>query len=120
MEPDDLKSAPPDDPALDAWLRANASLPPLPDDGFSQRVLTALPSAPRSARRLWLCAAGALAGTGVASFKLLQAGGLPALAQSLHAAAGQLATPTVGLALGVSLISLAYVFWSDLRRFVPL
>lgn len=62
MEPDDLNSLSPDDAKLEAWLRANASLPRLPDDGFSCRVLAALPPVSRKARvserrRVVLCGA---------------------------------------------------------------
>ena len=68
MEPNDLNSLPPDEAQLDAWLRASTTQPPLPDDGFSQRVLSALPppARPDSVRRLWFCVAGALIGGGVA------------------------------------------------------
>ena len=51
MEPHDLKSTPPDDAALETWLRANAALPPLPDHGFSRQVLAALPPPTRRAAR---------------------------------------------------------------------
>lgn len=66
MEPNDLKSTPPDDAQLEAWLRAGAMLPPLPDDGFSRRVVAALPPpSPRFPPRVWVCGAGALLGVGV-------------------------------------------------------
>ncbi len=69
MEPERLDPAPrPDAAALEAWLRANAAQPPLPDDGFSQRVLAALPP-PRASwitrdqqRTLVFVVLGALAG----------------------------------------------------------
>ena len=55
---------PPDDDALDTWLRRGADVP-LPDDGMSKRVLAALPppAAPASPWKLWLpIGLGALAG----------------------------------------------------------
>ena len=67
MEPNDLKSTSSDDAALEAWLRTSASLPPLPDGGFSPRVLSALPPPPPLiSRRGWLCMAGGLVGSVVA------------------------------------------------------
>jgi hypothetical protein len=68
MEPAHLNSPSPDDTQLDEWLRANATVAPLPDAGFSQRVLAALPSrqAPIAWRRALLCVAGALAGAVIA------------------------------------------------------
>jgi hypothetical protein len=64
MEPSDLNSAPDRDEAqLEAWLRQPTA--PLPDDGFSNRVLAALPP-PTPARARWLrpafCVAGAIVG----------------------------------------------------------
>ena len=55
MEPEHLSPDSSDDARVDEWLRSDASTP-LPDDGFSSRVLAALP--PRRARepsrRLWI------------------------------------------------------------------
>lgn len=120
MEPNDLKSPPPDDAALEAWLRGSASLPPLPDHGFSGRVLAALPAPKRSMQRAWFCLAGAFVGTGVAAFQLLQGGSLPALDAALLDSLEQLSQPATGIALGVTFVSLGYVFWPELRRLVPL
>lgn len=65
MEPIDLNSSDPSDQALDALLRKGIA-PPLPDAGFSARVLAALPPPkekflrPREWLGLGLLAAGAL------------------------------------------------------------
>ena len=68
MEPDDLNEFIKNDPRLEALLRQSSA--PLPDDGFSTRVLAALPprTAPRSSYRLAWCLAGAVAGCAVAWF----------------------------------------------------
>ena len=59
MEPADLNSPSPDDARLDAWLRDSSALPPLPDNGFSRRVVAALP---RQDRRRSLSTAAYLIG----------------------------------------------------------
>lgn len=118
MEPNDLKPTPPDEAALEAWLRTSAALPPLPDDGFSRRVLAALPPAPRSSRRILFCLAGAFVGAVVAAFPFFHVSDLPALNATLLHTLEQLAQPAVGIALGLTLASLGYVFWSELRRLV--
>lgn len=56
MEPTNLNSPTPDDEKLAQFLRSTES-EPLPDDGFSARVLAALPPprlAPLFSRRDWL------------------------------------------------------------------
>jgi len=73
MEPADLSSPDPTDQKLAAFLRS-AEGQPLPDDGFSVRVLAALPPprpAPWLSRRDWL--SGGLA----AGLLLLLAPGIP-------------------------------------------
>jgi hypothetical protein len=75
MEPTDLKPTPPDDAALEAWLRTNRSLPPLPDAGFSNRVLTALPrSFQRRVQRSVGCIAAVILGSALALAGVLGAG----------------------------------------------
>ena len=122
MEPNRLNSPDSDDPQLDAWLRANTPLPPLADDGFSRRVLAALPAREprRSPLRLAACVVGAVAGTALV---LLQAGSpadLPAADSLFVRLVDLVANPAVGLAVGTTLASLGYVYWSELRRFVRL
>ena len=125
MEPNDLKSPAPDDTPLEAWLRAGSLQPPLSDDGFSARVLTALPPPKRRIPpRLIVGVAGALAGLFVEAQPFLSGGTpldrLPALDAALVQAFEPLAHPAIGLAIGVTLGTLVYVFWRDLRRFVRL
>lgn len=127
MEPNDLKSTPPDDAQLETWLRTNATLPPLPDDGFSQRVLTALPAPVRRSRvspRLLAIFVGAAAGTGVATFKFFTGTpidfSLPPLGPETTDAFAQLADPKLNVALGVTVVTLVFVFWRDVRRRVGL
>ena len=122
MEPANLKSNSPDDD-LEAWLHAHAAGPTLPDDGFSRRVLAALPSlSPRpasSSLRWGLCLAGALAGGAMAFLSARQNPGapqnLPDLLQSLIAASVSLSDPSVGSALAVTVVSLAFVYWREIR-----
>lgn len=122
MEPDDLKSSPPDEAALETWLRTSATLPALPDNGFSTRVLTALPPAKqtRFPARLLACFAGAFAGMIVAAWPLLAADNrlenMASLEFELRRALELMSTPAMGLAIGVTVCSLLYVFWQDLRR----
>ena len=66
MEPSDLNFPSSDDAQIEAWLRTSSRLPPLPDNGFSARVVAALP-ARRQNRRAWLCAAGTVLGVAVAA-----------------------------------------------------
>lgn len=127
MEPDHLKSTPPDDAQLDTWLRANTTLPALPDDGFSQRVLTALPAPQRPtgvSPRMLIIGMGAVAGVGFVAFKLLTAAPvefiLPAPDPETAAVLSQLTDPKLHTVLGVTVITLAFVFWRDLRRLVRL
>lgn len=127
MEPNDLKSTPPDDAVIEAWLRAHVSLPALPDNGFSHRVLTALPVPARcsraSPRRLAILL-GAVVGTGLAAFKVFTVApvefSLSPIAPEATDALAQLADPKLHMALGVTIITLAFVFWRDLRQRVGL
>ncbi|AOS46452.1 hypothetical protein Verru16b_03558 [Lacunisphaera limnophila] len=126
MEPHDLNSPPSDDAALETWLRTGAALPPLPDAGFSGRVLTALPRTQKSrlSPRLLAIAIGAAAGAGLAAFKALTSASgdfvPPTIASDLSAAFAQLADPRLHVALGVTVITLVLAFWNDLRRRVRL
>ena len=118
MEPSDLKSPPPDDTCLETWLRTEATLTPLPDDGFSARVVAALPApAPRPRQRAWLCVASAAIGFAVAAANgAFLPGSLAALPQWEQTAIqfGALLTdPMLLLALGTSGLSALYALKSD-------
>jgi hypothetical protein len=135
MEPADLNSSHPDDARLEAWLRAHSAAAPLPDDGFSARVLAALPARTQPAlsanrfaarrtarRRLWLCLLGALAGMalgvtanrGASPTDIGHAFG--ALLPPLAAAFDRLATPSITLAAAATVVSLAVAYWPALVR----
>lgn len=121
MEPTDLNPTPPDDAQLEAWLRASAALPPLSDNGFTPRALSALPPPARqqSAQRMWFCLGGALVGIIVAAFGAMSSGSqpakLPALEENILAAFAQLNVPAFGLALGITAVSLWFAFRDRLR-----
>lgn len=127
MEPADLKPNAPDDAPLEAWLRANAQRPALPDYGFSARVLAALPprapafAGPAAAWSLrgWSCAAAALLGVliaasvdGSSSSALEQLAGLEHV---LRDATVPLADSSTRLALVVTAVSLAFVYRRELK-----
>jgi hypothetical protein len=123
MEPADLKPTPPDDGPIEAWLKAHATLAPLPDDGFSARVLAALPppATPRKSRRRFaLCLAGALAGFGWAWVKGVDTTGFSAgvdrLDQNIIALVIQLLDPRLGLALVITGFSLLAAHERLVRR----
>jgi hypothetical protein len=124
MEPTNLKPTPPDDAALEAWLRANAALPVLPDDGFSRRVLTALPETVQRAhaKRQLVCLGGALMGSAVAWLGMQHPGSPPpdltTLDTALTEAFTQLANPAVGWALALAAASLLFAFRRELRPLV--
>ncbi len=127
MEPNDLKSTPPDDAQLETWLRAQTALPVLPDDGFSHRVLTVLPAPQRRAvisPRMLAITLGAVAGIGFAAVKFATGAtvefNLPPLGPEATDALAQLTDPKLHTALGVTVATLAYVFWRDVRRRVGL
>jgi hypothetical protein len=122
MESDDLKSNPSDDAALDAWLRSAGSLPPLRDDGFSQRVLATLPAVARpAAQRVWVCATGAAAGLAMVAFAMFESGAgfwneLPAFETNSQDWLPAVAIP---LALGLAVLSVWMAFrrqWRTLLR----
>lgn len=121
------------DAELEAWLKANARVAPLADDGFSDRVMAAIPTSTRArgrARftspngRLILCSAGAilgfsavalLAGPMVVSdlgpYSFLQTIGL-----SLMACCEHMSNPIVEVALFAALSSFGVIYWSEVRR----
>lgn len=124
MEPANLKPDSTDDAQVEAWLRANATAAPLPDDGFSERVLTALPAAQpaapaRPAWGGWLYAAAAVLGVLAAS----RSGGggtrelraqLADLVPAAQAATAPFADPSVLIGLIVTALSLAFVYRREL------
>lgn len=116
MEPDDLKSSAPGPDPVDTWLRANAAATPLPDDGFTQQVLTKLPppSKPAAARRGLFCLVGAGAGLLLPWLTGTRLPDLAAHAAELNRLAQpalqQFTDPNLILALVVTGLSLLYVF----------
>jgi hypothetical protein len=121
MEPTDLNIPPADDDRLAVWYRANLGAAPLADDGFCQRVLAALPVPTRRAAviRRQFCLGGALVGIAVALVGLLSQPTLPhdlsALEPDLTQALAQLAQPAVGLACGITILSLWFVYRPEVR-----
>lgn len=122
MESSDLKSDSPDDAQLETWLRANASLAPLPDDDFSGRVLAALPppARRRAPGRAIACAVGAVVGVVFALLQHQQGANPMGVDAALSVSFEQLTRPEVSVALGVTVAALLYVFWQNLRRLMPL
>lgn len=130
MESPDLNRPRPTDEQLDAWLNANAATAPLPDNGFSLRVLQALPARvdpvvlagarreeqAEARRRAAFCAAGAVAGLIV---YLVDRGGGVNLAdswRSLDAVSFDLRQVLSTLAtVGIALASLALAYWKQLK-----
>ena len=126
MEPIDLNSPAPDTEAirLAALLRDAAAQ--LPDDGFSARVLAALPppaAAPARGRRL-AAALGATAGCVFVAWRGLAwsdvGAALARLALAVDHVAPALSPPQIFAALWVTAVSLIFAFWSELRRKLPL
>lgn len=97
-------SDPPDD--LDRLLR---EAPPLPDDGFSRRVLASLP--PRRTRdfaglrRTLLCLAGAAVGLLLARDHGSLPPTLPSVVEATHSLAGQIDRLVVSAERGIALLA---------------
>lgn len=105
------------DDDLDARLRAHFSAPALPDGGFSQRVVGALPTTGRRSfvfSRQFFCSAGLVAGMLCASIGLIGSETLGSALKILDASVtmtlGQVVTEPVALALGLAILSLAFAF----------
>jgi hypothetical protein len=122
MEPANMNPHPDRaDAHLEALLREPA--PAVPDDGFSARVLTALPppvGTPLPWTRVAICTGLAVTLTMVA---LILAGPVDAWAASwslvesaLAPVAAQLLDPKVLIALAVATASVSYAFWSSSGR----
>ena len=113
MEPANLNS-PPDDARLEAWLREDAGAP-LPDDGFSARVVAALPPRPR-ATSVWLqalpIAVGAAAGV---AFMGWRGGTIDAASVSSALADGLswIEQPAAAIALAIGALALVIASPSD-------
>ena len=127
MEPADLNSSPDanGDARLEALLRRATT--PLDDDGFSARVLAALP-APVKPRVPWqrilFCIAGALAGCGYAVWRGVSGPafetGIARLGNTLADFGPSMTDPRFVTAMGVTVLSLALAFRTELReKFLP-
>jgi hypothetical protein len=120
MEPTELNSSPDDEARLETWLREPARA--LPDDGFSTRVLAALPppvTRPISTRRWVLCGLAAAVGLAVA-WPRAGTGGevvsqLSSWTDALTMTGTALADPMAQIALVVAALSLVAVFWRSDR-----
>ena len=120
MEPGNVNSSANDDRRIEALLRD--AVTPLPDDGFSARVMAALPGAekqPATRRRLAFCLAGAMCGCAFALWRGVSVPELEAaysrFAPSLMNAASPLADPVLATALMVAALSLLFAFRAELR-----
>jgi len=122
MESADLNSSANanDDARLEAMLRRAS--PALPDNGFSARVLAALPPEAEATpwRRIAFCVAGAAAGCGFAlwqgvSWPELQADAAQFSAKLANAGSA-LDNPMFGAALVVTALSLLVAFRTELRE----
>ncbi len=117
MEP--LKSSASDDDCLEALLRER--MPALRDDGFSARVLAALPppeKSPIDRRLIFSLVGGMVGGIFALLAALLWPGAQADLTSSLTAIAQPIAVlmdPGVGLALLVATASLVYAFRHEAR-----
>ena len=107
----------PDDDSLDAQLRAHFSARPIVDNGFSERVFTALPASERKSfqfTRQFFCVAGLSTGIVIAAIGLITPGNLgsalEAMDHTLTVALGQLVTVPVALATSLAILSLAFAF----------
>ena len=119
MEPTDLNPDSREDDELKAFLQSHAPEPILRDDGFSQRVLAALPSPRRRAPvspvyPLWLWLAGGLTGVLVAALKGASFEGLSVAADAFALPGAELvhvlSDPWLGLALALTGVSLVVSF----------
>lgn len=122
MEPANLNPTPDakGDARLEAMLRG--ATPPLPDAGFSTRVLAALPARaqPRVPwRRILFCLVGAAAGSGYALWRGVSGldveTGADRLGNALANLGLSLSDPKFVAAMGVTLLSLAVAFRAELR-----
>lgn len=131
MEPSNVNDPefdPTDDGRLQAWLRSVQQ--PLPDEGFSRRVLAALPPPRCASAPVWsrpvACTIGLLAGVSFAWQRIETAGGFsPGGGQwrrTLEEALWKFDTPmapttqtALTIALAVAAVSMAYAFYTGRR-----
>ena len=116
MEPANLTPLPPDRDPLEAWLSAKAPVAPLPDEGFTARVLAALPPPQGSFpwHRLLLYTTGTLSGLAVAWWQGGSGLNPAPILTWWNAVAAQtvrlLADPWWSLALAGAIVAAAVVF----------
>lgn len=121
MESPKLTPDSPDDARIEAWLRINSAAEPLADDGFSTRVLDALPppAAESQSRRTWLCIVGAASGAAIAAAEGSRwsdaARQLTGLATEFRAAFTSVIDPSLAVGLMFAVTALAFVYWRELR-----
>lgn len=129
MEPADLNSRPAETDPLESLLRQRA--PALPDDGFSVRVLAALPThTPQRTQRVsaspftrsMFCLVGGLLGAAVAIVALALSPGVTTEASrsldAIRESTAVLFNPSVALALAVATASVLFAFRGERRRSV--
>ena len=116
MEPNDLNSPLNDDSRLETLLRQPA--PALPDNGFSTRVLAALPAripGRRPGLRLVFCSAGAVIGLIIAflvsTASSSELAGPNEFGQTYSRLVETFSNPNVILALAVAALSLVFTLW---------
>jgi hypothetical protein len=120
MEPANMNTAPDDNERLVTMLRETA--PALPDYGFSQRVMTALPPKTHISvfhLRLSLSLLGAIAGLLFAWRNGVSVKSLKLAANQLtgsFAPTGTMSDAHVLIALAVTLLSLLYAFRNNSRQ----
>lgn len=121
MEPSDMNHAAPEE-QIDSWLRAHTQ-PDLPDNGFTLRVLEALPPKQRSLfaqRRTWLIVAGFAAGGFVAWRQGATSIDWVAASRSLQNVMGDIVATTgstsFSAVLILVLISLGVAYWQSIAR----
>ena len=123
MEPANLNMPSEREDEIEALLRT--AQPPLADDGFSTRVLAALPTtAPRESGRWWWATAGGVAGAAVAITRGFSLGALRDSAldfqSSLAALAPVVDNAWVALAVLISVGALIYAHWPAIHKRFPL
>lgn len=110
-----------DDARIEAWLRINSPAEPLADDGFSTRVLAALPppASESQRRRTWLCIVGAVTGAVLTAAQGSRwsdaARQLTGLTTEFRAAFTPVFDPSFAVGIVFAAAALAFVYWRELR-----